>query len=202
MNKTRVVKLGKLRKLLNLNTKEIALVSVFSAVWVTAQIYLGPTIGQVTNVHGVAQRLVGWLLMLILAELTGKFGRVSIMAAVAALATRVIRRSASLYIWMVGLGYALGGLSFDLLFFISGANNPERKNRKISLLTISLISGVVALVPYVLFKLFTLLLPAFVVWIPTYFPKAVILVVLNVLGTLTGFSIFPQIKPWIKRIRS
>jgi len=194
--------LGKLRKLLNLNTKEIALVSVFSAVWVTAQIYLGPTISQVTHVHGVAQRLVGWLLMLILAELTGKFGRVSIMATVAALATRIIRRSALLYIWMVALGYALGGLTFDLLFFIRRPNNPERKTRKSYLLTISFISGVVAIVPYVLFKLSTLLLPAFVIWIPEYFPKAVISIVLSVLGTLTGLSISPQIKPWSKRIKS
>jgi len=183
-----------------LNTKEIALVSVFSAVWIAAQISLGPIISQITGIHGVIQSLVGWLLMLIVAELTGKFGRVSIMAAVAALATRMIRTSPALYIWVVGLGYALGGLTFDLLFFIPVVNNLEEKGRKAYILTISLISGVVANVPYVLFKLFTLLIPAFLIWIPTYVPLAVKDLILNVLGVIVGLSILPLIKPWSTRI--
>jgi len=183
------------------NTKEVALVSVFSAVWVAAQMSLGPIIGQITGVHGVIQNLVGWLLMLIVAELTGKFGRVSIMAAVAALATRMIRVSPSLYVWVVGLGYTLGGLTFDLLFFIPGVSSFEGKTRKAYLLTISLISGVVANVPYVLFKLFTLLLPFFIIWIPTYIPLAVKDLVLNVIGTIIGLSLLPLIKPWSAKIR-
>lgn len=184
-----------------MNTKEIALVSVFSAVWVATEISLGPIISELTGIHGVVQRLVGWLLMLIVAELVGKFGRVSIMATVAALATRMVRRSPSLYMWAVALGYALGGLTFDLLFFIPGVSNFEGKTRKAYLLTISLISGVVALVPYVLFKLFTLLLPTFIVWIPMYVLSAVKSVVLSVLGTFIGLSILPLIRPWSTRIR-
>lgn len=184
-----------------MNTKEIALVSVFSAVWAAAQMSLGPIIGQITGIHGVIQNLVGWLLMLIVAELTGKFGRVSIMVAVAALATRMIRISPALYVWVVGLGYALGGLTFDLLFFIPIVNNFEGKGRKAYIVTISLISGVIANVPYVLFKLFTLLLPAFIIWFPTYVPLAVKDFVLNVLGALIGLSILPLIKPWRTRIR-
>lgn len=184
-----------------MDTKDIALISVFSAVWVAAQVYLGPAFGQITIIHGVIQRLVGWLLMLILAELIGKFGRVSIMATVAALATRIIRRSASLYIWAVGAGYALGGFTFDLLFFVPGAGNFNGKTRKVYLLTISFISGALALVPYILFKLFTLTFPAFVIWIPTYAPSAISDVVLNVLGTLIGLSILPLIKPWSTNIK-
>ena len=76
-------------------------------------------------------------MMLVLAELTGKFGRVSTMASIVAIITRVIRRSASLYVFVVGLGYALGGLTFDILFFLPVTNNLEGKKRKIYLLIIS-----------------------------------------------------------------
>ncbi len=193
--------MGKSRKLLNFSTNEIALVSVFSAVWIVSQIYLGPIIGQVTQVHGVAQRLVGWLLMLILAELTGKFGRVSIMATVAALATRMIRRSASLYVWVLGLGYVLGGLTFDLLFFMPIANNFEGKPRNVYLLATSLLSGLVVLVPYLLFKLYTLGTYAFVAFIPNYAYSTVKGTGLSFLGTLIGLSFSSQIKPWTARIR-
>ena len=51
------------------DTKELALISVFSSLWIVSQIYLGPIIGQITHVHGVIQRMFGWLLMIILARL-------------------------------------------------------------------------------------------------------------------------------------
>jgi len=193
--------LEKSRKWLNLSTKEIALVSVLSSVWIVSQIYLGPVISQITQVHGVIQHLVGWLLMLILAELTGKFGRVSIMAAVAALATRVIRRSALLYIWVIGLGYALGGLVFDLLFFVPFANNLRGKNRNAYLLTISVLSGAVVLVPYLFFKLYTLGIYTFIAFTPECVYSLVKDSILSFLGTLIGFSVLPQIKAWSTRIR-
>jgi len=140
--------------------------------------------------------------MSILAELTGKFGRVSIMAAVAALVTRMVRSSASSYLWVLGLGYALGGLTFDLLFFVPIVNNFEGKTRNVYLLTVSLLSGLVVLVPYLFFKLYTLGIYAFIAFIPEYTYSTVKGTVLSVLGTLTSFSISLQIKPWIKRIRS
>lgn len=186
---------------LNFNTKEIALISVFSSLWIVSQIYLGPIISQTIQVHGVIQRFVGWLLMLVLAELTGKFGRVSIMATVAALATRIIRAGRA-YAWFVALGYALGGLTFDMLFFISFTSNFKGRTRKVNLLFISLVSGALALVPYLLFKLFSLSLYPFIVWIPTYAPKAVKNVVLNILGTLTGLSILPKMEAWKPKIRT
>jgi len=193
--------LEKSRKWLNLSTKEIALVSILSSVWIASQIYLGPVISQITQVHGVIQHLVGWLLMLILAELTGKFGRVSIMAAVAALATRVIRRSALLYIWVIGLGYALGGLVFDLLFFMPFANNLRGKNRNAYLLTISVLSGAVVLIPYLFFQLYTLGIYTFIAFTPQYAYSLIKDTVLSFLGTLIGLSISPQIKAWSTRIR-
>jgi len=142
--------------------------------------------------------------MLVLAELTGKFGRVSIMAAVAALATRMVRPSASLYIWMVGLGYALGGLTFDLLFFIPFISGFEGWTRKVYLLIISLVSGALALVPYLFFKLFAFdwNLIAFIASDPTYPLDAVKSVLLSFLGTLTGLPILPRIKAWSLKIKT
>jgi hypothetical protein len=71
---------------------------MFAALWVTAQVALGPLLGQLTPIHGIMQRLVGWLLMVLLAEIVQQFGRVSLMATIAALATRIIRQSGALYI--------------------------------------------------------------------------------------------------------
>jgi len=42
--------------------------------------------------------------MLVLAGLTGRFGRATAMPFIAAFATRIVRRSASLYALTVGLG--------------------------------------------------------------------------------------------------
>lgn len=174
---------------------------MFSALWITAQLTVGPLIGQITQVHGVMQRLVGWLLMLILAELSGHFGRVSIMTAVAALATRMIRRSASMYVWVLGFGYALGGLTFDLLFFLPIAKNFEGKTRKGYLLTASIVSGLVVFVPYLLFKLYTLGTYAFLAFIPVYVYSIVKGTLLSVLGTLTSLSISSLFSPWRTKTR-
>jgi hypothetical protein len=139
--------------------------------------------------------------MLILAELTGKFGRVSIMAAVAALATRIVRRSASLYALTVGLGYALAGLAFDILFFLPLTNNLEGRAWKAYLLGCSIVSGIVALIPYLVFKFSVLGLYGFLALSPRYAYSLAKGTLLSFLGTLTGLSVLPQIKAWSTRIR-
>ena len=179
-----------------MDTRSVALVSVFSATWVASQFYLGTLIGGTTSIHGVAQRFVGWLLMIVLAELAGRFGRVSAMATVAALATRMIRLQASLYVWTVGLGYILGGLTFDLMFFLPAAKSLTGNKKRAYILTASLLSGALALTPYISFKMLTLLPQAVGVWLATYIPNAVLEVALSVAGTLTGLSFAPLIKPW------
>jgi hypothetical protein len=166
-----------------------------------SQIYLGPIIGQVTHVHGVAQRLVGWVLMLILAELVGKFGRVSTMAITAALVTRLLRRSASLYIWTVGLGYALGGIMFDLLFFLPIGQRLQGKTRKFYVISITVVSGLTVLIPYKFFKLEVRGFEAFILFIPSYIYSTTKGTVLSVLGTITGLSSLSRIRPWAKKIR-
>ncbi len=88
---TRQIRITKLQGLQTFETKELALISVFSSFWIVSEIYFGPMISQLTHIHGVIQRLIGWFLMLILAELTGRFGRVTAMVIAASIATRIIR---------------------------------------------------------------------------------------------------------------
>ena len=114
---------------LRFNTKELALISVLTSLWIVSQLYLSPVIFQITRQHGVTQRVMGWFLMLTLARLTGKFGRVTAMATIASLATRIIRLGAP-YSWFVGLGYALGGLTFDLYTFSQLLRTLKEELRK------------------------------------------------------------------------
>jgi hypothetical protein len=186
--------LVKFKKQFRFTTKEIALISVFSSLWIVSQIYLGPVISQITHVHGVIQRLMGWLLMLTLAELSRGFGRVSAMSAIAAWTTRIVRRSASLYTISVGIGYTLGGVAFDLLFFLPIFNKFKGKTRKAYLLFASVLSGVIAIVPYLFYRLYFLGFYGFIAWIPLYVPSAATSLILSFLGTLIGVYITPQIK--------
>lgn len=188
------------RARLRFNTKELALISVLTSLWIVSQLYLGPVISQTTSVHGVTQRVIGWFLMLTLAGLTGRFGRVTAMAAIASLATRVIRLG-RLYSWFVGLGYALGGLTFDLLYFFPTAKNLKGKAKKTYMLSISVLSGTVALIPYLLFRFSVLGFYGFLIWIPLYAYTAIKNVALNVLGTLIAISILPQIEVWASKIK-
>lgn len=183
-----------------MNSRDLALISMFAALWVTAQVALGPLLGQLTPIHGIMQRLVGWLLMVLLAEIVQQFGRVSLMATIAALATRIIRQSGALYMWVVGVGYAFGGLSFDLLFFLPLARRLTGRHRHGYLLLISGLSGTCAVVPYLLFKLATMTSTAFLVWLPLYLPTAVTNIALNVLGTALGLSLLPLVLPWTRRV--
>jgi len=176
-----------------MKTREIALISLFSAVWVASQVYVGQ-VTHVTTFHGLVQRFMGWFLMLLLAEITGRFGRVSIMAAASAFATRMIRYSASLYVWAVGLGYALGGVAFDALFFIPISRHLKGKRRTGYLIIASLASGASAAVPYILYRLTSFGFEAFVIWLPVYLSRELVDIGLNVLGTLTAVPIIPKIR--------
>lgn len=182
------------------NTKELALISVLTSLWIVSQLYLGPLISQTTNVHGVTQRVMGWFLMLTLAKLTGRFGRVTAMATIASLATRAIRLGRP-YSWFVGFGYALGGLTFDLLHFFPAAKNLKGRAEKTYLLGISVFSGTVALIPYMLFKFSVLGFYGFLIWIPLYAYSSIKSVALSALGTLIGISILPQIEVWASKVR-
>jgi len=179
-----------------IDTKHLALISVFSAIWIVSQIYLGPLIGQITRQHGVINRVVGWLLMVVLAELTGRFGRVSLMSAIAAFATRIVRRSASLYALTVGLGYALGGLVFDILYFLLYPQKFEGRRRKIYISVSSILSGIIAAVPYLVFKFYVLGLHGFLALSPVYAYYLIKGTSLSFFGSLIGLSFTPKIEMW------
>lgn len=183
-----------LKKIKTFSSKELALIAIFSSLWITSQIYLGPLIGKLTGEHGVIQRFLGWLLMLFMARFTSKFGRVTLMAAVASLTTRIIRPGA-IYTLFVGLGYALGGLTFDLLYFLPSKAIHARKT---FLLLISLVSGIVASIPYMLYRLAFLGFYGFLMWLPFYLPDLIRGTLLSVTGTLTGLFIAPRIEARIK----
>jgi hypothetical protein len=100
----------------------------------------------------------------------------------------------------MGVGYAFGGLTFDLLFFLPLAWRLTGRHRHGYLLLISGLSGTGAVVPYPLFKLVTMTSTAFLVWLPLYLPTAVTNVALNVLGTALGLSLLPLVLPWTQRV--
>ena len=138
--------------------------------------------------------------MLALAELTGKFGRVTMMAATASIATRILRPG-RLYSIFVGFGYALGGLTFDLLYFFPLGKKLGKKTWKIYLLGISVLSAAVSFVPYLLYK-FSVLGPyGFLGWIPFYIFSMVRSIALTVVGTTIGISVMPQIDIWRSHFR-
>lgn len=176
------------------SSRDLAIIALFSSLWITSQIYLGPLIGRLTGEHGVIQRFLGWFLMLLMARLTGKFGRVALMATVTSLATRIMRPGA-LYALFVGLGYALGGLTFDLLYFLMREN---LKIKRAYILAVSLVSGMVAGIPYMLYRLAFLELFGFLSWLPLYLPDFIRSTLLSVAGTLTGLAISPRIEGQIK----
>jgi hypothetical protein len=187
--------MGNIQKTLKLTTKEVALISVLSSVWIVSQIYLGPIVGRITTMHGMVNRTVGWFLMLLIAELTGKFGRVTIMAGISAAVTRVIRQSALLGM-VVGSGYVVGGLVFDILFFIPFFKNLHRKTRYFYLLIIAILSGILTNFPYFLYKIYFLTLGGFILWLPIYSISFFRNVFLSVLGVFLGFPILPRINFW------
>lgn len=178
-----------------MDTRELALISVFSALWTVSQIYLGPMIGQITTIHGAVQRFMGWFLLLTLAELCGRFGRATLLAVIASLATRIVRRSGSLYVWTVSLGYVLGGAAFDALVFMPWPRRMRRSSRRGLLLVASLLSGIVVSLPYILYKLVSLGLIAFAVWFPLYVPRMLVNLGLNVLGTSVALLVSPKVRP-------
>ncbi len=178
-------------------TRELALISILSALWIAAQFTLGPILGRFSlgpiSFHGVVNRVVGWMLMLILANVSGVFGRVSIMALVASLGTRLIRLSPLTGI-IVGVGYALGGLIFDIMFFGLYTRKGKVRSGTIILLVASIISGTFTMAPYVIFKFLIFNTEAFIALTPVYAISTLKGTIFSVVGTIIGLSIIPRVK--------
>jgi hypothetical protein len=165
-----------------MKSRELALLSVFSALWIAAQLTLGPVLGRFSigpiSLHGSVNRVVGWMLMVIFADLSGEFGRVSLMALIASL----------------GAGYALGGLAFDAMYFGWYGWKPSSRSGKTFLLVVSIISGTLAMVPYIILKFSMLNIEAFLALIPLYAISMLKGTLFSVAGTSVGLSIIPRLK--------
>jgi len=188
-------------KLTDLTTKEIALMATFSSIWIASQVTLGPVVGGLSigpfSVHGAVNRIVGWALMLILAELASGFGRVSVMAAIAALVTRVIRTS-PIEAVTVGAGYAVGGVVFDALFYAPALVPLKRKYHGGYVTVSSLVSGTSAIVPYLLLKLSVLGSSAFLSLVPLYAYSTAKGTILSLAGTVLGSAISSRLRKFRK----
>ena len=183
-----------------LDSQDVALISVFAALWIASQITLGPVIGSISlgpvSLHGTVNRVAGWMLMLVLADITGRFGRVTLMASVASLATRMIRLSA-LTGFIVGIGYALGGLVFDALIHGCIRGRLDRRSCWLGVVTVAVISGFMASVPYLFFKFMVLGMDAFLVLSPVYLLSTAKGIFFSVIGIMLGLSIIPRINSTI-----
>lgn len=180
-----------------MRSREIALITVFAALWMAAEISLGPLIGRLRvgplSLHGVVNRVVGWMLMLIMAEVTMRFGRASAMSLIAATGTRIIRLD-PLEGFVVGAGYALGGLVFDILFFTKPGMSLRGTWRRLYLLSSSAVSGALANAPYLLWRLYVLGFYGFLILSPTYITSTVKGILFSIIGTTLGLSVLPSIR--------
>jgi hypothetical protein len=177
--------------------RDLALVSIFSSIWIASQFTLGPIIGRFSigpvSLHGVVNRVVGWMLMLILADSSARFGRVSAMSLIAALGTRIIRLSPITGL-AVGAGYALGGITFDAILSNRQTMSLRGDLKKVLPLSASAISGALAIAPYILLKLSVLSLDAFLVLAPIYIVSTIKGIFFSLVGTSLALSILPRVK--------
>lgn len=177
--------------------RDIALVSIFSSTWIASQFMLGPIIGRFSigpvSLHGVVNRVVGWMLMLFLADSSARFGRVSAMSLIAAIGTRIIRLSPITGL-AVGAGYTLGGITFDAILSNRHTTNLRGDLKKVLPLFASAISGALAIAPYILLKLSVLSLDAFLILLPIYVVSTIKGIFFSMVGTSLALSILPRIK--------
>lgn len=185
-----------------METKEIALISVFAAIWMISESLLGPVLGRLSlgpfTLHGVVNRVVGWMLMYVLAKITGRFGRVTVMALIASMATR-LTRLAPLEALVVGLGYSLGGFLFDVIIFLPSRTNLQGRAGVAHVFGASFASGLMASAPYLLLKLFLLGPFGFIAALLVYVYSTVKGVAFSLLGTYAGFLLLPRVLPLYHR---
>lgn len=181
-----------------LNAKDIALIAAFSSLWSVLQVQLGPIVGQFSigpiSLHGSVNRVVGWLLMTVLAGQTRGFGKVSLMSAIAALATRSVRVNPFEGL-IVGSGYALGGFTFDLMF---NAKISKHAQRDPLYLLITVISSLSASIPYLLSRIYFLGPKGFLVASPLYLFSTARSVAFSLIGASLGLQVNRRLKGFLK----
>jgi hypothetical protein len=184
-----------------LNARDISLIAVFSSLWTVLQVQLGPILGQFSigpiSLHGAVNRMVGWLLMTVMADQTSAFGRISLMSAIAVLGTRSIRVNPFEGL-IVGSGYALGGFTFDLLAHIKRKSSSEALVYRLCI-PITIASSLVASTPYLLSRMYFLGPAGFAVASPLYFISTCRGIIFSLIGASLGLQINAHLKGLVNR---
>lgn len=162
------------------------MIAIFSALWIVLQLSLGRIIGRISigpvSFHGAVNRIVGWMVMTILAENIISFGRITLMVTIASIITR-IQRANILEGLIVGLGYILAGFTFDVLVKL-------KEDRGLSYyLILAIITGFIAITPYWLSRIYFLGLTGFIVAFPIYAYRAIKSTFLSIVGVKIGVTI-------------
>lgn len=169
-----------------MRTKDLVLSALFASFWASSQYLLGPYLGRISigpiSLHGSANRIAGWFSMTVLSSITEGFGPTTLMSAVAAIATRPLRVQ-QLEGIIVGLGYFVGGLTYDVLknALLQGRDAGTRGH-----LFLSLASALAASAPYLLYNLYFLGPLGFTVFAPAYSISVARTTLLSIFGTSLG----------------
>ena len=169
-----------------MKTKELTLITMFSALWIALELSLGQIIGRISlgpiSFHGVVNRMVGWFLMTILAELISGFGKITLMATIASITTR-IQRINTLEGLIVASGYILAGFIFDILVNIKRNKGSRYYN------IIGIITGFIAIIPYWISRIYILGFVGFVISFPVYVYSAIKGLSFSVIGVNVGIAL-------------
>lgn len=120
--------------------------------------------------------------MTVLAEHVSGFGRITLTTLIAVLITR-LQRANVFEAMMVGLGYILAGLTFDLLVSL------RRIRNQLYYIVATLITGFIAVIPYWLSKIYFLGVGGFILAFPVYLYSGLKGVTLSVVGSIVGVSV-------------
>jgi hypothetical protein len=131
--------------------------------------------------------------MLVLANITGRFGNVSIMSSVASLGTRIIRVSA-LSGLVTGIGYSIGGLCFDILFFLPNSFNKDLLRKESYIIGATIISGLITSLPYLFYKYLFLSPDSFRLYVPVHTLSTVKGVLFSIVGILMGLKMLNRLE--------
>lgn len=169
-----------------MKTKELTLIIMFSALWAALELLLGQIIGRISigpiSFHGAVNRIVGWFLMIILAEWTSSFGKITLMAMIASIITR-IQRVRILEGLIVASGYVLAGFIFDILASIKRNKGLYYYN------IIGIVTGFAAIIPYWISRIYILGFLGFAFSFPIYAYSAIKGLFFSMIGTNIGVTI-------------
>lgn len=166
--------------------RELTLIIMFSALWIALELSLGQIIGRISigpiSFHGVINRIVGWILMTVLAEQVSSFGRITLMAMIASITTR-IQRINTLEGLIVASGYILAGFIFDILVNIKRSKGSYYYN------TIGIVTGFIAITPYLISRICILGFIGFVLSFPIYVYSTIKGLFFSIIGVNMGITL-------------